>query len=203
MDSVNQWDHWVNPTVVPPPRRLVVVGTAPPTAGSTAGVVQGLVQHMVVAAENRTSASAAAERNRAPGAGGSMRMFKLLRGTIDQAGWTGEIFPNASTNWIGGDAVELCSFPANNTFPGKLGCLFDVEHDPGEHVDLAAAYPDVVNQMVRTMEEMEKTVYLPDRGSDTGQACAKSKEYGGYFGPFLSDADFDIGAEDIMVFNSE
>ena len=85
----------------------------------------------------------------------------------------------------------------------QAGLLVRCGTRPGEHVDLAAAYPDVVNQMVRTMEEMEKTVYLPDRGSDTGQACAKSKEYGGYFGPFLSDADFDIGAEDITVFNSE
>jgi hypothetical protein len=176
MDSISLWDHWLNPNTVPPPRNSIVVGTAPAGGGnSSAGVVQGLLQMRVAGLAAATGPI----------------LFKLLRNSIDQSGWTGPLYPNASTNWIGGDAVELCTLPANATFAGKRGCLFNLDVDPGEHIDLESMYPEVVSEMLEMMDAAERTVYLPNRGSDTGEACKKSAVYGGYFGPFLTEADFD------------
>ena len=117
-------------------------------------------------------------------------LFKALRGSIAQSGWTGPVFPNASTNWIGGDAVHACTRPANATSAGKAagkaGCLFELSSDPGEHNDIALLRPDVLAQMLARMDEIEATTYVPDRGADTGEACTAAMARGGYFGPFLS-----------------
>ena len=44
---------------------------------------------------------------------------------------------------------------------------------------------EVLAQMLARMDEIEGTVYTPDRGTDTGEACAAALARGGYFGPFL------------------
>jgi arylsulfatase B len=56
--------------------------------------------------------------------------WKLLLGQQAVAGWTGPLFPNASSpvHSPHEDVLEC----------GAKGCLFDVEADPGEHVDVAA-----------------------------------------------------------------
>ena len=87
-----------------------------------------------------------------------------------------------------------CTLAANATFAGKAACLFELNSDPGEHNDIAAAHPDVVGAMLARMEEIEATAYVPNRGTDTGEACKAAAARGGYFGPFLTANDFTMVA---------
>jgi arylsulfatase I/J len=65
--------------------------------------------------------------------------WKLLLGAQPVAGWSGPLFPNASSPAASPHAQALAC--------GARGCLFDVASDAGEHDDVAAAHPDVVARL--------------------------------------------------------
>ena len=92
VDSISMWEHWLNPATVLPPRTELAIGTAP-RGNST--IVQGLIQQR------------------------GHNLFKALCGSIAQSGWTGQIFSNASTDSIRGDAVHECTISANDTSAGN------------------------------------------------------------------------------------
>jgi arylsulfatase A-like enzyme len=120
--------------------------------------------------------------------------YKLLWNTkrlVDQSGWTGPIYPNATSS-------------SSDIFVGlncKKGCLFNVANDRGEHMDLAKKMPVRVQAMKKRLVELRKGFYEnDDKGDDS---CPNNDEegssynstmpcacwmainyYGGYLGPF-------------------
>lgn len=97
-----------------------------------------------------------------------------------QAIWTGEFYPNASTDYSANSKTHSsCS---------KSGCLFDVGGaDPGEHVDLAPARPQDVARMSARVDEIRKSEkgFKPSRGNQDPRACSAIDSYGGFFGPWI------------------
>jgi arylsulfatase I/J len=100
--------------------------------------------------------------------------WKLLVGELGQNIWQSAQYPNETTAWP--DTPFAC---------GGGGCLFNIEEDPGEHVDLAAARPDVAARMRARMAQLTRAAYSPERGADDGAACkAAFGRWGGFWGPF-------------------
>ncbi len=101
--------------------------------------------------------------------------WKLLLGELGQNIWQSPTYPNESTSW------------PDTPFSCGEGCLFDLESDPTEHNDVAAAHPDVVARMRARVAELQRAVYNPVRGRDDGTACkAALGEWGGFWGPFAA-----------------
>lgn len=76
--------------------------------------------------------------------------------------------------------------PAQPAFNCGKGCLFNIIEDPTEHNDLAASMPDKLAELLQRAEELDKTAYLPNRGSGNRQQCCEAtKKYGGFTGPYL------------------
>jgi hypothetical protein len=59
--------------------------------------------------------------------------------------------------------------------------------DPGEYTNVAAQNPAIYKQMLARVDEVQLTVYSPDRGTDSDKAaCNKSiADYSYYWGPFI------------------
>ena len=104
--------------------------------------------------------------------------YKLLVGKIRQAGWCGQVHPNISTTWNSFETIENCSYP------GKLGCLFDVLNDEGEHHDLSLEMPEKAQEIYDKMLRAEKKFYNPNRGDPDPRACDIA-ESTGFWQPYL------------------
>ena len=103
--------------------------------------------------------------------------YKILTGTVNQAGWTGPQYPN-QTNPAGGiNASEKC---------GDTGCLYNIMQDPEERVNLAAKEPDTLKMMQQKLAKYQATYFNPDHGKAWPGACTTATNtYGGFWGPFL------------------
>lgn len=110
--------------------------------------------------------------------------WKLLHDVLNQDMYQGPFYPNATTlahPWKNTDYD--CGTSVAPT------CLFNVFDDPTEHVNQAAARPDIVAEMAARIAELQKTVFSPDRGSSSPLACnvsAQTGVYKGFIGPFLA-----------------
>lgn len=107
--------------------------------------------------------------------------YKLLVGKVEQAGWCGATHPNVSQPWDSFADKIHC----NNTASGgkKLGCLFNVVEDPGEHNDLALTMPEKAQEILNKMIEAEEKWFNPDRGTPDTRACTVAEKTG-FWGPF-------------------
>jgi len=104
--------------------------------------------------------------------------YKILLGPIEQAGWTGPIYPNITTNWISADTVAHCG--------PNYGCLFNLKEDPTEHNNIADANPDILTKLRARLLEIRATVFNPDRGDVDPRACQTARnKYNGYWGPWI------------------
>ena len=107
--------------------------------------------------------------------------WKLLHDVLDNAAYQGPFYPNATT----------AAHPWNNSqvdcgSAAAPRCLYNVFDDPTEHVNMAAARPDIVAAMAARLAQLQAGVFSPDRGSASPLACAASKErWQGFVGPFL------------------
>jgi len=106
--------------------------------------------------------------------------YKLLVGKVRQAGWCGQIHPNTSMAWDTFHDIEHCTHEKK----GKVGCLFDILADPGEHHDLALEMPDKANEILAKMKQAENTWFNPDRGSVNPGGCVIAKKTG-FYQPWL------------------
>ena len=72
------------------------------------------------------------------------------------------------------------------------GCLFDLDADPTEHVDLAAHKPTLVQHMRRLAAAYDETVYQSPGSAkaDPAARVAANSKYGGFWGPWQSDEEF-------------
>jgi len=105
------------------------------------------------------------------------RDYKILVGTVDQAGWTGPQYPNTSHLQDGISASEDC---------GDTGCLYNIKMDPEEHNNLASEDPQRLSDMRDKLATYQETYFNPDRGKEWPGACETAmNEYGGFWGPFL------------------
>ncbi len=121
--------------------------------------------------------------------------WKLLTGVVGESGWTGWIYPNASTA-AGAriDGKHNCS----------TGCLFNVATDHGEHIDLAGQQPQRVASMNQILQHEVTSFFkntdhghnsplCPTLADPTSDASAGEDDcgcwmaihyYHGAFGPF-------------------
>ena len=109
--------------------------------------------------------------------------YKLLLGdgggdTIDQAGWTGAQNPNSSNpSWS--RITQTCGRTA------VTGCLYDIESDPNEYHNLAAAQPEDWKRLYAIAVEEQAKVFSPYRGKTDPKACEAVVRNDGFWGPFI------------------
>eukprot|EP00035_Acanthoeca_spectabilis_P017658 m.371226 g.371226 ORF g.371226 m.371226 type:complete len:556 (+) comp16683_c0_seq28:2454-4121(+) len=111
--------------------------------------------------------------------------WKILLGwgpgnIIDIAVWAGPDSPN-------GTSVDYTNVTEACGRTPETGCLFNVWTDPGEHNNVAAEQPEIFNSMLARLDQVQSSVYSPNRGEATDNlACDVSlNKYGAYWGPFI------------------
>lgn len=111
--------------------------------------------------------------------------YKLFNGTILQfASWGGSIFPNATSNG---------SLQATELNCKDRACLFNIEQDPTEHVNIIDENVDIAQRMNERLIELNKGYYQNDEvgisqcpSHLTDQSCqcwAAQNLWNGYWGP--------------------
>ncbi len=116
---------------------------------------------------------------------GSGGLWKVLIGSVWQAGWTGPEFPNNTKN-SAGHIPDYNDFSFNcSALPGG-GCLFELSVDPTEHNEIGAAKPDKLRALLGEVAAAQGTVFSPDRGLVDKRACeAATGRYNGFWGPWI------------------
>jgi len=115
--------------------------------------------------------------------------YKILVGAenkgfqIDQDVTTGPLFPNKTEVLFANFDPKVC-----NRDPFDQGCLYNVFDDPTESINLASTMPDLFNQLLARLDEIQLTVYSPDRGRKSPRACEAASKRGYYWGPFLGSS---------------
>ena len=121
-------------------------------------------------------------RDAMPGSGGGLLMgrHKLLIGNQKSAVLNGPIYPNGTTPR---PLVHYC----------KLGCLFDLDEDPGEVRDVASTRGDVLAVMLARFAELQKSAYATpryaiwqDEETMARHVSVVEREHGGFWGPYTS-----------------
>lgn len=105
--------------------------------------------------------------------------FKLVRGHMANGAWPGPTTPNGSK-------------PAEVAVDCGAGCLFDLDADPTEHVDLAQQKPTLLRHLRALAAKYDETVYQSPGSSkpDPAAKAAARSRYGGFWGPWQDDAAF-------------
>eukprot|EP00041_Stephanoeca_diplocostata_P031016 m.953623 g.953623 ORF g.953623 m.953623 type:complete len:543 (-) comp23871_c1_seq11:3532-5160(-) len=95
---------------------------------------------------------------------------------------------------VDADLCQKCVCASWNTTdqgaadPKCRPCLFNVEADPGEQVNLASSMPELVASMTTRISELSKTEFNPAMPkSDLYTACKAMVEAGGFFVPWASN----------------
>ena len=106
----------------------------------------------------------------------------------------GDDFPSTPQGATGWACFPGPHYP-NATDPGcksggncdkKLGgCLFELNSDPTEHVDVATTESEAMKTMRARLAELQATLFTPDRGSKDPRACEQVAKNGGFYGPWL------------------
>ncbi len=100
------------------------------------------------------------------------------------ASWTGEIFPNASSEQ---HSVENTKLDCTN------GCLFDVVVDWTEHNNIIDSNKDIANAMSNKLKELKKGYYTNNehgtnicpKNINVSCACwVAQNKYNGFYGPY-------------------
>ena len=101
--------------------------------------------------------------------------YKILTGSVPQAGWTGPHYPNTS-HPAGINHRQECG----------TGCLYNIMDDPEERNDLANSEIKILKDMQKKLSDYQATLFNPNRGKESPEACAAALgKYEGFWGPFL------------------
>lgn len=74
------------------------------------------------------------------------------------------------------------------------GCLFRLDVDPSEYVDLAVNETSTLNELAALRADAVKTVFQPKRGTSDAASCVKAiTEHGGFWGPWVDAPMSSIG----------
>jgi len=112
-------------------------------------------------------------------------------GALRQGKWKLIVGPNQEASWYG-------AFSPNTTTPPDLSpidcwdhCLFDMETDATEHVDVAADHPDVTAAMLKRFTQLESEYHPPvaPPAKAGEQFCATVREHDGWVAPNWFDAE--------------
>lgn len=119
--------------------------------------------------------------------------YKIIVGQLESSGWTGPMYPNVS--FSGNPATDWLHTCGNTS---DTGCLYDIFQDPNEHVNIAQQEPEVFARMLARVDELQKSVFSPDRGSVDFQACkVANSQHGGFWGPWV-DINTDRAAPQLV-----
>lgn len=100
--------------------------------------------------------------------------FKLVLGIQSYGFWQGPVFPNATTN-----------HSAETTFDCGNGCLFNIQDDPSEFVDLAKTMPDKLQAMYSLFVARNKTTFQAATINTDAERClAYTASHKGFIGPY-------------------
>lgn len=69
----------------------------------------------------------------------------------------------------------------------REGCLFNIQEDPFENQDLAkhSKFQKIRDDMKARLQELNKGIYRPNRGTTDPAACAQVEVNGGFYGPWV------------------
>lgn len=100
--------------------------------------------------------------------------FKILTGTVSQAGWTAYDHPNTTSVTL---PDENCT---------KKGCLYNIKTDPEERINLASTNRRDLRLIRNKLQAYQATHFDPDRGSVSADACTEALgTHCGFWGPFV------------------
>lgn len=103
---------------------------------------------------------------------------KVVTGVQPMTGWTGPTYPNNT-------GPQPQYFPVLTwKYDCGSGCLYDIEADPTEHVNLASSQPELLANLTQRLAELNQGNQFPNRGKPTLRACERAVLNGGYYGPF-------------------
>jgi arylsulfatase B len=115
--------------------------------------------------------------------------FKLIEGQPGSASWQGALWPNASSPaQLINPVVADCA----------TGCLFDVNGDPGEHIDVAAAFPAELADARARLAAWRATFYTNNETARCANAslpiahacaCDAGARAGGFFVPYAFEEE--------------
>ena len=196
-DSINQWPRIINGSVVSPPRTELPIGDTSALDYNGAGktLVGGLLRFV------GSSDGEHDDDDGSSAGGGKGTLYKLLVGAankaflVDQDVVAGPVFPSR-----GSDEGPLAVRPqaharrCGRTVEGMGGiengtgtCLFDLGVDPSEALDLAAMQHELFGSMLSRIDDLQESVFSPDRGETDPAACDSAVTInGGYWGPWIS-----------------
>ncbi|CAE7803063.1 Arsb [Symbiodinium sp. CCMP2592] len=127
--------------------------------------------------------------------------YKLVTGKQPYMVHTGPLYPNCSTvgRFVSGGGPDFVDFGVleykidlgdEYYWRGDCGdgCLYNIEEDPSESHDLShdPKYQAQLKQMIATLADFNKTLFLPERGETDVKVCYSIMlNGGGHFGPFV------------------
>ena len=177
VDAVSLWPYWSG-SASRSPRTDLALGDAVRPGGGSGGSSRTHVQGYIV--DMRNGGGSGGGGSAGAGATGGNKdgtappgLWKLLLGNVSAAAWQSESFPNATTG----------NFPTQDC---GGGCLFELQSDPSEYRDVAAAQPGLVTKLKAAIAAAQATAFSPDRGGQDPQSCITAMtKWGGFWGPWV------------------
>ena len=102
-------------------------------------------------------------------------------GSTDQSGWTGPVYPNASSGPSGAGVANM--WPVQDC---SEGCVYDIINDPGEHHDIGPQNPALRAKLIGWLATANRSIYSPTRHPNDAGCCAQAERNGGFIGPWLA-----------------
>lgn len=165
-DSINLWP-WLSGAQQASPRTEVVVGETtsltPNGDGQTVigGVISGRYKLLVGPDARKWNTN-------------------LMTYRVSQDVQTGPNWPNRTIS------LRPMLFTRHCGRTPDVGCLFDIFEDPYESSSIAEKNLTLFNELLARVDELQKTVYSPNRGLANKGACKKAESsYKGYWGPWV------------------
>jgi hypothetical protein len=133
--------------------------------------------------------------------------WKLVTGAQPYAVWTSPRYPNCSVaaSAIAGRGPEHADtrvfgvpipygspdLQAHITWSHDCGhspgCLFNLMDDPTEHIDVSSEpqHAPIAWKLAASLATLNATLFEPDRGTPSVEACLRGIEIGRFYGPFM------------------
>merc|ERR1712137_1232352 len=176
-DSLNIWP-WLSGADSDSPRKEVVLGETtsltPNGDGQTivGGIIRGKYKLLVGANARKCNTN--------------LMTYRVSQDVLTGPSWPDHII-----------SLRPMIFTRHCGRTAEVGCLFDIFKDPYETTSIATQNETLFADMLARLDEMQKTVYSPIRGSKQKAACTEAETvYGDYWGPWVGTKT--AGGEDAL-----